>query len=205
MTDPQAGPPIPDATTASILDLAATRPALLDGARLICVDGRAGSGKTTLALRLADRARACGLATRLLHTDEHLAGWQGLRTLGPRLREHLISPLAAGRPARIGRWDWYASHFTGAVEIRPAGEGDLDLLILEGVGSAYPGLLDRCTAAVWVEAPTEQRRARALARDGETFAPYWDRWAADELAYAAHRDDCDLVVDGRDWSVRTRP
>ena len=38
---------------------------------------------------------------------------------------------------------------------------------------------------VWIELPAEERRRRALARDGETFRPYWERWASQEDALAA--------------------
>jgi hypothetical protein len=36
---------------------------------------------------------------------------------------------------------------------------------------------------VWMQAPTSSRRARALARDGDTYRPHWDRWAAQEEAH----------------------
>jgi len=31
--------------------------------------------------------------------------------------------------------------------------------------------------------PEKDRRARALARDGDLYAPHWERWAAQEEAY----------------------
>ena len=33
---------------------------------------------------------------------------------------------------------------------------------------------------VWVDAPEEVRRERAMARDGDVYAPWWDVWAAQE-------------------------
>ena len=39
--------------------------------------------------------------------------------------------------------------------------------------------------------------SRALARDGETYAPHWERWAAHEEAYLDRHDPraaADLVV-----------
>ncbi|MFT4232382.1 MAG: hypothetical protein QM606_06365 [Leucobacter sp.] len=42
--------------------------------------------------------------------------------------------------------------------------------------------------SVWIECDAAVRRARALARDGETYAPHWERWAAQEEAFfAEHR------------------
>ena len=48
-----------------------------------------------------------------------------------------------------------------------------------------------------VDAPTDLRRRRGLARDGETYAPWWDTWAAQERAlFTADRtrERADLVV-----------
>jgi hypothetical protein len=42
------------------------------------------------------------------------------------------------------------------------------------------------------------RRRRALGRDGDTYAPHWDRWSAQEEAYAARerpRERAGLVLD----------
>ena len=44
---------------------------------------------------------------------------------------------------------------------------------------------------------TVVRRARALSRDGETYAPHWERWAAQEDAVyrsSRPRDRADLVL-----------
>ena len=63
----------------------------------------------------------------------------------------------------------------------------------EQITAARP-LLD---LAVWLELETPARRTRALARDGETFAPHWDRWAAQEedyLARHAPRAAADLIL-----------
>jgi hypothetical protein len=49
-----------------------------------------------------------------------------------------------------------------------------------------------------VDAPAGRRRDRALARDGATYAPHWERWARQEDEfYAADqvREHADLIVD----------
>ena len=54
------------------------------------------------------------------------------------------------------------------------------------------------TLAIWLDAPEELRRERALARDGELFAPHWEQWAAQEQAHwHAGRpwELADLVID----------
>ncbi len=52
--------------------------------------------------------------------------------------------------------------------------------------SSWPPAAGHADLAVWVETPDAVRRERALARDGDTYAPHWERWAAQERAvYAA--------------------
>ena len=52
---------------------------------------------------------------------------------------------------------------------------------------------------VWIDAPRELRRRRGIDRDGDSYAPHWSRWEAQELAlFAADRtsDRADVVLDG---------
>ena len=71
------------------------------------------------------------------------------------------------------------------------------MLVLEGCGALVPPADAFAAVRVWVEAPTAVRRARALSRDGETYAPHWERWAAQEDAVyrsSRPRDRADLVL-----------
>ena len=52
---------------------------------------------------------------------------------------------------------------------------------------------------IWVELDGDRRKARALRRDGDLFAPHWERWAAQEDAMIRNEAPtslADLVVDG---------
>jgi hypothetical protein len=51
---------------------------------------------------------------------------------------------------------------------------------------------------VFLDADRALRRARGLARDGDAYAPHWDRWATQEEALFVRdgtRDRADLVID----------
>ena len=135
---------------------------------LVGIDGRSGSGKTTLAGVLADSTGA-----RVVHLDDLYAGWSGLAGVETSL-EALLTPLRAGHAGTYRRWDWHASSFAETVRVEPA-----PMLVVEGVGAASWRDYD---VLVWCDAPVGVRRERALARDGETFAPHWDQWARDEDA-----------------------
>ena len=178
----------PESTARAVLELTEARAPTLGRGRLLCVDGPAGSGKTTLATAVATTAGA-----PLVHTDDLLDGWDGLAGLPATLLD-LLTPLADGRPGRVPRYDWHAGRFAGSVELEPA-----PLLVVEGVGSGALPAARWATVLVWVEAPYDLRMRRGLERDGDAFAPHWEAWArAEEAHFAEHRtrERADLVVRG---------
>lgn len=171
----------------TLLDRVYAGPPTLGRGRLICIDGPAGSGKTTLAAAVA---RVTPGAT-VVHTDDLLAGWHGLPGLAATVHT-LLAPLAAGQTGTWTRWDWAAGAWAESHAVSPGG-----LLVLEGVGSWSPAIAPWVGVLAWVEAPYDVRKARGLARDGDDFAPHWEQWAADEAALFARdgrRAHADLVV-----------
>jgi uridine kinase len=175
---------------ATLLELLARRPATLGDGRLLCIDGPAGSGKSTLAEAVA---AGHGTGARVLHMDDLFPGWSGLPRIDEQL-DDLLTPLGQGRPGSYRRYDWLAGAFAETVTVDPA-----PLLVLEGVGSGASRFAPLQTVLAWVEAPYDLRLARGLERDGDTFAPHWERWAADEqdlFARERTRERADLVVDG---------
>ncbi|SDD06119.1 uridine kinase family protein [Nocardioides lianchengensis] len=158
-----------------VLRLALDRPATLGDGRLVCIDGPAGSGKTTLAAGLA----ALDPRAVVVHTDELLDGWAGLPTLAPRLAA-LLEPLARGEDSSYLRYDWFAGRYAEEVAVPRT-----PLLVLEGVGSGARLLAPYRTLLVWVGAPDEERLRRVVERDGPAVAPYLPAWVADEARHFA--------------------
>lgn len=164
------------------------RPPTLGSGRLVCVDGPAGSGKTTLADAIAAVVPDC----QVVHCDELLQGWRGLPGLAATV-EAMLRPLAAGATGEWRRWDWVAGTWAESHVVRPGG-----LLVLEGVGCWSPGAADLVGLLVWVEAESQARLARGMARDGEQMRPQWLQWRRDEdelFARLGTRSRADLVVD----------
>lgn len=158
---------------------------------LVGVDGRSGSGKTELAASLAAALADAGRHCVVVHLDDLYPGWAGLAAGLTVLCDRVVAPLRAGRVAAYPSWDWDAGA-PGPHRTVPAAP----VVLLEGVGVLASGCADLLDVRVWLEAPTEVRRARALARDGGSFAPWWTLWAdqEDELL-GGHRPTADLVLD----------
>ena len=171
-----------------MLELVDQRPPTLGRGRLLCVDGPAGSGKTTLA----EEIRAITGAP-VVQMDDLYEGWEGLPQVGRQLAG-LLRPLAERLPGSYRRYDWDAGAFAETVTVEPT-----ELLVLEGVGSGCRMHDDLIGVLVWVEAPYDLRMRRGIHRDGEAFAPHWKAWAeAEQVLFARHRtrQRADLVVDG---------
>jgi uridine kinase len=166
-----------------------SRPPTLGSRRLICLDGPAGSGKTTWAAGIAQLAREA----TVVHMDDLYPGWSGLPEVEAQL-EGLLRPLAEDQPGAYNRYDWVAGEFAERVLVDPA-----PLLVVEGVGCGAARVADLVTLLVWVDAPEQLRMERGIARDGDAFAPHWEQWAVDEaqvFASEGTRERADVRIDG---------
>jgi uridine kinase len=178
----------PSETAARVLDLARSRPPSLGSGRLLCVDGPAGSGKTTLAAALAEQVGAT-----LVHADDLMDGWRGLDAVAGQLTA-LVGDLAEGRTGSYQRFDWELDRYDRTVEVAPT-----PWLVVEGVGSGATGISAYVTVLVWVEADDELRLDRGLVRDGVAMEPHWRQFMLDERALFARdrtRERADVIVDG---------
>ena len=155
---------------------------------VVLIDGRSGSGKTELARAMVVEKPEL----QLVRMDDLYPGWDGLEA-GSR---HVHDAILAASVRRWQRWDWAVGE--------PAEWHVLDpfrTVLIEGCGALSRENRALAAYAVWVELDEPTRKARALARDGETYAPHWDAWAAQENAFIARenpRELADIVVDGNE-------
>lgn len=172
-----------------LLGLARSRPPTLGTGRLLCIDGPAGAGKTSLAAAVA----ALEPNATVVHVDDLLDGWRGLLTVaGP--VDALLRPLARDQAGRYRRYDWHLGRYAETVLVEPA-----PLVVLEGCGAGSRAYADLATVIAWVSAPAELRLVRGVERDGATLRDQWVQWQADEAALFTAEDTrarADVEVDG---------
>ncbi|MBN3457618.1 AAA family ATPase [Mycolicibacterium sp.] len=173
-------------THAHILDQVAAL-AAADTATVL-IDGRSGAGKSALADDLASRLPA----TTIVRLDDIYPGWDGLAWAVEHVHTELLQPRAAGRPGRWRRWNWTTGTPDGWGTVEPGHR-----LIVEGVGALSAANRALADVGIWIDAPDDLRKQRALERDGDTYRPHWDRWAAQEevfIARYAPRSAADYIV-----------
>ena len=142
------------------------------GVPVVTIDGYSGSGKSTLAAALASLLPGW----QVLHLDDWYPGWDGLAA-GTDIARRIATDLRGGRASSYKAWDWEAGE-TGATIRVP-----LAPTIIEGCGAIEA----EADLAIWIADPGEdERRSRALARDGQTYAPHWRRWADQDLGRSIH-------------------
>ncbi len=142
------------------------------GVPVVTIDGYSGAGKSTLAAAIARLVNGW----QVLHLDDWYPGWDGLAE-GADIARRIAADLREGRASSYEAWDWDKGT-TGATIRVP-----LVPTIIEGCGAIEA----EADIAIWIADPGEdERRSRALARDGQTYAPHWRRWADQDLVRSIH-------------------
>lgn len=141
---------------------------------VVLIDGRSGSGKTSLARALVEDWPLSG-RVQVVALDSIYPGWDGLDAGAEIARERILVPHARGVVGVWRRWDWDAGEPAEAHAVDPALP-----LIVEGVGILEARTEPLADVRVWMESPEPSRRRRALDRDGDAYRPHWRRWAEQE-------------------------
>lgn len=136
---------------------------LTESPSVICIDGPAGSGKTTLAAQLS---KALGAQT--IHMDDLYEGWDGIEVGAQYLDDAILTPFSQGEAGEYNRFDWELNRYAEAHQVPSA-----RWLVVEGCTSATR-LVDKYNPfIIWVEADDATRLERGLARDGDHLREHW--------------------------------
>ena len=163
---------------------------------VLALDGRCGSGKTTLANTLARQFPA----SITLHTDDfylppaqRIRGWEKTPCANmdlARLRDEALRPAYAGQPVAYRAYSCRQGAY-----LPPAQLPAQPLVILEGSYSHHPLLRPYETLRVFV---TCEQTRRLQAREGARYADFAARWVPLEEGYFAQygiAESADFVVD----------
>jgi uridine kinase len=157
----------------------------------ILIDGRAGSGKSTIAKHLQEILFKDGESLpRVIHMDNLFSGWQGLSDGSDYLVRFILQPLKTDGTASWQNWSWVKDQRGSWAEFSGGTP-----LIVEGCGSLTTRSSEHAFLRIWIEASDETRAKRWLEREGndEKFL----MWGAQELDFYAReksKELADLVI-----------
>ena len=164
---------------------------------LILIDGAAGSGKTTLAEKLAALLNA-----NLVHTDD--VSWNADPIhWDVEMLAGIVNPWNDGRNVSYKPTGWQKENRSGSIEVDPKRP-----LIIEGMGASRKTLRAAAAYSIWVDTEPETARARVVQRDlanGENggtiesvtaFADWWDSLLIPLFLEEEPWNDVDVIVSG---------
>lgn len=176
-----------------LVDDLMSRAPTLGTARLIAIDGPAGSGKTSLAHVVSALLDDQGSTVALISLDDLYDGWEGLNpALSTRIIQQVLSPLSEGRPARWQAYDWSSGVFGDWHAVAPP-----EVLVLEGCGAGARALAPYTTLLTWLETTPEDAQACVVARDGPQVLEQLSAWRRAEHSHYAEnhtRARADVVI-----------
>lgn len=156
---------------------------------VIAVDGHSGAGKTSLAAALVAALPEVGA----VHLERIYPGWDGLAETPALLATTVLEPIRRTGRAAYETWDWGRGAWGSRERVGPC-----RVLVVEGCGASVGPARPYASVTVFLDADPSTRRDRAIARDGETYRPHWERWAAQEddvFTRDRTRVRADLLID----------
>ena len=176
--EPLAGPWRVEPLT-ELLRLIGAVPSVPNGRpRIVAIDGRGASGKTTLAARL----QGLVAGSQVVHTDDiawahSRFGWADLMIGG------VLEPLHHGLSVHYQPPAWASNDRTGHVDVSV----DAPLLIIEGVGASRSEVTSLIDASIWVQSDLADAERRGILRDGgdADAARRWHAWKTEEDPFLA--------------------
>lgn len=182
----------------------------------VALDGRSGSGKSTVAAAVAELLgadEAGDTVVTVIEGDQFYAGgsaatWDGRSpdekvagVIDWRRQRQVLEALRAKGTASWSEFDWDSDDWDSdraPLAPGPVGCEATQVVILEGAYSARPELADLFDRRVLLDVPAEVRRVRLLRREGDDHLPEWDeRWSEAEDRYFGQilrAEDVDLVI-----------
>lgn len=172
---------------------------------LIALDGRSGTGKSTIAKQIASRIGGIEIVSDDFWVGGSHAEWD---TRPPkekaemaidwkRIRTEVLEPLLDGKAVAWHPFDWDAGKGLSSKTIH---RDPSPLIILDGAYSTRPELQDIIDLSILVEVPDDTRRRDRLVKreNAEYMADWHRRWNSAEEYYFSQvrpRSSFDMIIE----------
>ena len=154
---------------------------------VLALDGRCGSGKTTMAAALAEQFPD----SIVLHTDDfylppadRVPGWEQTPCANmdlARLRDEVLALACAGKPVLYRAYSCREGAY-----LPPRPLGSAPLVIVEGSYSHHPSLAPYYDIRIFVTCSPDEQARRLRKREGERYSNFVERWIPLEEGYFAN-------------------
>ncbi len=171
---------------------------------IISIDGKCGSGKSTLSALLKDK-----IDCNVVHMDdfylpfsERHPDWEmipGGNMDMLRIRESILKPAILGEEIVYQKYFCREDRLFDPVVVAPK-----PFLVVEGSYSQHPTLTEFYDKKIFLTCSEETQRIRLIDREGDRFRFYEQRWIPmEERYYKAYaiREHADHVVETKDFTV----
>lgn len=171
---------------------------------LVALDGRSGTGKSTIAKKIAQALNGVEINSDNFWTGGSNAEWdkknpeeKASKAIDwKRLRLEVLIPLLSGKVTKWHSFDWEKGEGLSPTEII---NDPTQLIILDGAYSSRPELQDLIDLTILVEISDDHnRRQRLITRENEEYMKDWHgRWDVAEDYYFSEvrpRDSFDLII-----------
>lgn len=166
---------------------------------LLAIDGRCGSGKTTLAGALRELTGAAVIHMDDFFLQPHQRTPERFREPGgnvdrERVLEEVLIPLKEGRPVAYRPYDAHRGLMLEQIRLEPSA-----LTVIEGSYSCHPELWEYYDLRVFLDVEPKEQLRRIEARSGpEKLEAFKSRWIPLEEAYFkafAPWERCELAIE----------
>lgn len=149
---------------------------------IIGIEGFGGSGKSTIANKLADLLGSSSVVSiddfiikqNIIEDD-----WDKQAFDRTRLEREVLIPARSRKEVMYRRLIWDTDTLSDPIQLPK-----VDYLIVEGISCYHPSIANYYDYKIWVNTPIEIAKQRGQKRDaGNENEKHWDLWARNDLAY----------------------
>lgn len=161
---------------------------------IIAIDGVAGSGKTTLAIKLSEELSNAPV----VHMDDLYNGWSNPFSdeLVQRVTKQILKPYLISNSASYQKYNWVNKTFSETVDISHP-----KYLILEGVGSGQSSFRGYIQKLIWIDLDPTIGYQRVIKRDGEHIKESMKKFLIDQEKHF----NAELTNNHADYIIKGAP